>query len=140
MKTRVRIQPYVPRDLASRLRAYAAAKGVPDGAVVHAALNEYLDRDRNDRDLLMRRLDRNTVGISEVRRDIAIVAEALGTFARAWFAVAPVVGASGDAEAARRRALSAYEQLVQRVARSFMSADGLMGRVLAERRATAIDD
>jgi hypothetical protein len=101
----------VPRDLASRLRAYAAAKGVPDGAVVHAALNEYLDRDRNDRELLMRRLDRNSVGISEVRRDIAIVAEALGAFARAWFAVAPVAGGPRDAGAAKREAHVAYEQL-----------------------------
>jgi hypothetical protein len=44
MRERVRIQPYVPRELAARLRAYSAAKGVPDGAVIQSALNEYLDR------------------------------------------------------------------------------------------------
>jgi hypothetical protein len=132
MKSRVRIQPYVPREVAARLRLYAAAQGVPDGAVVHAALNEYLDRDRNDRELLKRRLDRNTVGISEVRRDIAIVAEALGTFVHAWFAVTPVTSGPRDAAAARREARVAYEQLIQRVARSFMSPDGLMVRVLSQ--------
>jgi hypothetical protein len=132
MRSRVRIQPYVPRELTSRLRAYAAAQGVPDGAGIHAALNEYLDRDTNDRELLMRRLDRNTAGISEVRRDIAIVAEAVGTFARAWFAIAPLGGAPRDPAAARREARVAYEQFVQRVARVFMSPDGFMVRVLAE--------
>jgi hypothetical protein len=139
MRTRIRIQPYVPRDLASRLRAYAAAKGVPDGAVVHAALDQYLDRDRNDRELLMRRLDRNTIGISEVRRDIAIVAEALGAFARAWFAAAPVAGRPRDDGAASREAHVAYEQLLQRVARSFLSPDGFMVRVLAEQGSAGAD-
>lgn len=138
--SRVRIQPYIPAHLAKQLRVYAAAQGSSESSVVHAALNEYLDRDRNERDLLMRRLDRNTVGISEVRRDVAIVAEALGTFARAWFAVAAIPGATGDAEARRRQARGAYEQLVQRVAKSCMAADGLMARVLAERPATSTDD
>jgi hypothetical protein len=137
MRSRVRIQPYVPRELASKLRAYAAAQGVPDGAVVHAALNEYLDRDRNDRELLMRRLDRNTVGISEVRRDIAIVAEALGNFARVWFGVTSLGSAPKEPDAARREAHLAYEQLLQRVSRSFMSPDGFMVRVLAEQGAAA---
>jgi hypothetical protein len=140
MRTRIRIQPYVPRELASRLRAYAAAKGVPDGAVVHAALDQYLDRDRNDRELLMRRLDRNTVGISEVRRDIAIVAEALGTFVHAWFAVTPVTSGPRDAATSRREARVACEQLIQRVAHSFMSPDGFMVRVLAERGTTEADE
>jgi hypothetical protein len=140
MRSRVRIQPYVPRELASRLRAYAAAQGVPDGAVIASALREYLDRDRNDRELLMRRLDRNTVGISEARRDIAIVAEALGTFARAWFVASQGNRASTDGEAARRQARSLYEQFVQRVAGCCMTGDGLMGRVLAELGPGATDD
>jgi hypothetical protein len=140
MRSRVRIQPYVPRELASRLRAYAAANGVPDGAVIASALREYLDRDKNDRQLLMRRLDRNTVGISEVRRDLAVVAEALGTFARTWFVASQGSRAPGDAEAARRQARSLYEQFVQRVAGSCMTGDGLMGRVLAELCPGATDD
>jgi hypothetical protein len=88
----------------------------------------------------MRRLDRNTVGISEVRRDIAIVAEALGTFARAWFAVAPLAGAPRDVGAAQREARVAYEQFLQRVARSFMNSDGFMVRVLAERGTAEADE
>ena len=127
-------------ELAFRLRAYAAAKGVPDGAVIHAALNEYLDRDRNDRELLMRRLDRNTVGIRDARRDIAIVAEAVSTFARAWFAVAHAGGAPRDSAAASGEAHVAYEQFIQHVARVFMSPDAFMVRVLAEWRPDDSDE
>jgi hypothetical protein len=140
MRERVRIQPYVHRDVAAKLRAYAAAKGVPDGAVVASALKEYLDRDRNDRELLMRRLDRNTVGIAEVRRDIAIVAEALVTFARAWFRVVPVGGAAKDPVTARRDAHAAYEQFFRRVASTFMSPEGFMVQVLAEPGTDVLDD
>jgi len=107
---------------------------VPDGAVVSSALREYLDRDKNDRELLMRRLDRNTGGIQDVRRDLAIVAEAVGALARAWFTVASPGGTARDPAVARRDAQAAYEQLLQHVTRRFMSADGFMVRVLAERR------
>jgi hypothetical protein len=130
----------VHREIAAKLRAYAAAQGVPDGAVISSALREYLDRDRNDRALLMRRLDRNAVGISEVRRDIAILAEAVGTFARAWFSVAPVGGAARDPANARREARVAYEHFIQRVASTFMSPHGFMARVLAEPGTDALDD
>jgi len=140
MRSRVRIQPYVPREVASRLRAYAAAQGVPDGAVVSSALRDYLDRDKNDRELLMRRLDRNTVGIQDVRRDLAIVAEAVGALARAWFTVSSPGGIARDPAVARRDALTAYEQLLQHVARRFMSADGFMRRVLADRRPANSDE
>jgi hypothetical protein len=132
MRERVRIQPYVHHEIAARLRAYAAAQGVPDGAVVGSALREYLDRDRNDRELLMRRLDRNTVGISEVRRDIAILAEAFGTFAGAWFGVRSGGGSARDPASARRETRLAYEQFIQRVASTFMTPNGFMVRVLAE--------
>jgi hypothetical protein len=132
MRSIVRIQPYVPREVASRLRAYAAAQGVPDGAVVSSALKEYLDRDRNDRELLMRRLDRNTVGIQDVRRDLAVVAEAVAALALAGFKVASPGATARDPAVARREAQIAYEQLLQHVSRRFMSPDGFMGRVLAE--------
>jgi hypothetical protein len=131
MRERVRIQPYVHREIAAKLRAYAAAQGVPDGAVVASALREYLDRDRNDRELLMRRLDRNTVAISEVRRDIAILAEALGTFAGAWLGLRSGGGSAGDPANGRREAHLAYEQFIHRVASTFTTSNGFMVRVLA---------
>jgi hypothetical protein len=88
----------------------------------------------------MRRLDRNTVGIQDVRRDIAIVAEAVAALARAWFKVASPGGTARDPAVAKREAQTAYEQLLQHVARRFMSADGFIGRVLADRHPADSDE
>lgn len=54
---RVRIQPYLSRELQVRLRSWAAAEGVTESAAVEAALSEYLDGGRADKELIARRLD-----------------------------------------------------------------------------------
>ena len=139
MRDRVRIQPYVPRDVAARLRAYASAKGASESSVVHGALVDYLDRDSTDRDLLMRRLDRNTIAIAEVRRDVAVVAEGFAMFVRAWFR--NTIPLAQDAvEAGNRRARRSWEQLVQHVASSQSSGDGFIAQVITAVRTDGSSD
>jgi hypothetical protein len=57
MRTKDRIQHYVSRDVRRKARALAAANGVTESSVTDAALAEYVDRDRTDKDWLTRRLD-----------------------------------------------------------------------------------
>ena len=57
MKDHIRIQPYVPRELDSKLRAYCATANLTVSAVVTEALVQYMKRDDVDRDLILRRID-----------------------------------------------------------------------------------
>ena len=57
MRHAIRIQPYVPRDLFQKLRAYAEARSLTVTAVINAALADYLERDEVEDALIVRRLD-----------------------------------------------------------------------------------
>lgn len=126
MRARVRIQPYIPRDLHQRLRAWAAAQNVTESAVAEAALAAYLDPDCPDEDLIARRLDLVSESIARVQGDVEILGDAFGKFVRHLFIVALTkVGPEQD-----RRAEDAY----QRFLRGILDDSGVEGRFLGEVR------
>jgi hypothetical protein len=60
--------------MGQRLEAFCAAKGLTEGAVVHAALGQYLDGTA-DAALVLRRLDRLGRAGGRTQRDLELVAE-----------------------------------------------------------------
>ena len=85
MRRRVRIQPYLSRELQGRLRSWAAAEGVTESAAVEAALSEYLDGGRADKELIARRLDVMGEALATLQGDFDILAGAFGRFVRRLF-------------------------------------------------------
>ena len=96
MRTKDRIQHYVRRDVRRKARALAAANGVTESSVTEAALVDYVDRDRTDKDWLARRLDLLSQQVAQVQggldqgrapdnRWVELLFNALGTFIRHVF-------------------------------------------------------
>jgi hypothetical protein len=96
MRNKVRIQRWIHRDLDRRARSLAAANDVTDSAVIEAALADYLDPDRVDRDWLVRRLDLLNLAVAHAHasferanaraeRDMDLLFDAFGVFVRYFF-------------------------------------------------------
>jgi hypothetical protein len=103
---RVRLHPYVERELAKRLAEFGAASGIASSSVVQAALRQYLDR-TSDTALILRRLDRLGRADARAHRDLELLSEAFAVWVKIWFVQTPRI--DGDAkELARRTAESRY--------------------------------
>jgi hypothetical protein len=89
MRNRVRIQPYISPDLRRRLAAYSAAQDVTESAIAEAALVKYLEPDRSDEALIVRRLDSVAQLLGRVEERLEIVAETVGQFILFAFKLAP---------------------------------------------------
>jgi hypothetical protein len=131
---RVRLHPYVDRELAKRLAEYRAASGIASSAVIQAALRQYLDR-TSDTALILRRLDRLGRADARAHRDLELLSEAFAVWVKVWFAHTP--GVSDEAkESARRTAESRFAQFVEHVVERFTGGhrflDDLPREVLAD--------
>lgn len=111
---RSRLVASVPRVLRERLSTHCAAGATNENAVVTAALYQYFEN-ANDKELLLRRLDRLDQAAGQLLRGLDLQSEAFAVFIKIWFAHTPSIGADG-----RRAALAVsetrYRQFVEYVA------------------------
>ncbi len=133
-RDRVRLHPYVDREVAKRLVEYSAASGIASSAVVQAALRQYLDR-TSDAALILRRLDRLDRADARAQRDLELLSEAFAVWVKIWFVQTPRIESDAK-ELARRTAESRYAQFVQHVVEQFVGGqrflDDLPREVLAD--------
>ena len=116
-RDRVRLHPYVDREVAKRLVEYSAASGIASSTVVQAALRQYLDR-TSDTTLILRRLDRLGRADARAHRDLELLSEAFAVWVKVWFAHTPCI--TDDAqESARRTAESRFAQFIEHVVERF---------------------
>ena len=89
MRSRRRIHPYVIPDLANRLGAYCAAKGVTESAAVERAIEEHLAGKEKDNEANLRRLDRLGALAARQQRNTEVLMESLAVVVEMWFGVVP---------------------------------------------------
>jgi hypothetical protein len=114
MKTRDQIFPYLTPALRKRLRLYASRRGSTESSVVERALVDHLDGDVTDRALILRRLDRQSRGLTTLQRDVELLAQGFGLFVQLWFAHTPRI-ADDSRAAAEKEALRRYSQFLDHV-------------------------
>ena len=131
MRTRTRIHPYVTRDLAARLNAYSAARGITESATVEAALEGYLDGGEKDHEVIIRRLDRLGRAAGRQQRDLEVLSEAFALFVRFWAAYLPDLS-EVDTEAAKRRGVKYYEGFLAHLSERLASSSRLVKSVVPE--------
>jgi hypothetical protein len=122
MRERIRIQPYVSRDLRRKLRAWSSAQNVTESAVTEAALTEYLDDGRVDEDVISRRLDLVSQAVARRQNDVDLLSDAFGRYVRHVFLEA-VYKTGADAEAK-------YESFL----RGVLDESGVGGRFIRDVR------
>jgi hypothetical protein len=131
MRTRARIHPYVATDVARRLTAYCAAKGLTESAAVQAAIEQYLDAGEKDNALILRRLDRLGRAATRQQRDLEVLSEAFAVYVRFWCAYLPAYS-SAEMDAARRAGGQRYERFVEHVSDQLAAGQRLASRVVKE--------
>jgi hypothetical protein len=114
---RVRLQPYVPPELAERLSAFCAATSATESGAVQAALGQYLDQ-TGDMTLLLRRLDRLGRAGERTQRDLELLSQAFAFWLRLWFASVPNLAQDAKASA-RITAENRYKHFVEHLAEQF---------------------
>jgi hypothetical protein len=128
MRTRKRIHPYVTHDLAHRLAAYCAAKGITESAFVQAAVEDRLDGEAKDNEVIIRDLSRLGRGSLGHQHDLAVLTESLGVFVRMWFAFQPEMP-EADKDAADRLSGRRYRDYVRYVSKQLATGAGLAADV-----------
>jgi hypothetical protein len=89
MRTRRRIHPYIRPELAQRLVAYCAAKGITESSAVETAVEDHLTAGERDNAIILRRLDRLARATGRVQRDLDVLSEGLSVAIETWFNTAP---------------------------------------------------
>jgi hypothetical protein len=134
------IHPAVSIDIYRRLKAYSARRGISLGAIVEAALRQYLDQS-GDLALLLGRLDRNGRALERLKRDLELLSEFQSVFVRIWFAHTPQI-AESEREAASRLGSKRFEQMLdfvsKRVAGGHRLGEDLVGAGNADVRERAV--
>jgi non-ribosomal peptide synthetase component F len=131
-RRRDRIQPYVSPEIHQKLRALAAARNLTESAIAEAAFAEYLDRDRVNEDLIVRRLDAVTRELAELRHEVQVVGQAVANFAVYSFHNPPTRGSE-----ARARADQTYQEFLRTIAKQVQAGMRLSGEVRRAARAIA---
>jgi hypothetical protein len=126
MRQKLRVQPYLSRDVHRQLREYAAAIGQTESAVVEQAIVELMRRGDVDRDLIVRRLDGVTQPLAKVQHDVDLLSEAFAAFVRFFFILAPAEVPGG----AKERGDARYEQFLGYVAKEFGAGVRLAGEIV----------
>ena len=133
MKQVQQIHPVISIELYRRAKAYCARRGISMGALVEAALRQYLD-DSADPTLILSRLDRTGRGIEKLRRDVELLSEFQSVFVRWWFAHTPQI-ADSERRDAQRVASKRFEQMLDYTAKRFAAGHRLTDDLVTEKLA-----
>jgi hypothetical protein len=128
MKDHIRIQPYVPRELDSKLRAHCAAANLTASAVVTEALLQYMKRDDVDRDLILRRIDGISQPLAKLQHDLDVLARTFATFANFACSFVPA-----PASGSRERGNVLFNMILANVSRQLDSGMTLWGDLVRAR-------
>jgi hypothetical protein len=130
MAERVRHQLFLPKPLSDRLEQLAAAPGACKSSILADAVDAWLTR-RGESEIDERfghRMDRMSVALGRIERDLHILAETLALFVRYELTIHPPLAESDQAGRALGR--QRFEAFVDQVGRAVAGG----GRTLAPGR------
>jgi hypothetical protein len=122
---------YLSDPVAKRLTLAAKRPGGNKSAIVDAALDRYLnpERDTTGDGALLRRLDRMSRQLDRVDRDLRIIAETMALYVRYFLTITPPLAAS-EQEATRTLGRERFETFVAQVGKRVASGAKLVSEVL----------
>jgi len=108
-----KLSAYVSDSVAQRLELAAKRPGTNKSAIVDAALDRFLnpERDTSGDAALIRRLDRMSRQLVRADRDVSVLAETIALFIRYYLTITPPLP-SQDQDAARALGRERFEMFV----------------------------
>lgn len=126
-----KLSVYLSDHVAERLALAANRPGTNKSAVVDAALDRFLnpERDQSGDAVLLRRLDHMSRQLGRVERDLSITAETIALFVRYYLTITPPLP-SGDQNAARALGRERFEMFVAQIGKRVASGGRLVADVM----------
>jgi hypothetical protein len=126
-----KLSAYVSDSVAQRLKLAAKRPGTNKSAIVDAALDRFLNPERDERGdaALIRRLDRVSRQLDRTERDVSVVAETVALFVRYYLTITPPLPL-GDQDAARALGRERFELFVAQVGKRVASDRRLVADVM----------
>jgi hypothetical protein len=126
-----KLSAYVSDSVSQRLELAAKRPGTNKSAIVEAALDRFLnpERDTSGDAALIRRLDRMGGQLDRFDRDLSVMAETLALFVRYYLTITPPLP-SGDQDAARALGRERFEMFVVQVGKRVASGGRLVADVM----------
>jgi hypothetical protein len=126
-----KLSVYLSDHVAERLNLAAKRPGTNRSAIVDAALDRFLnpERDVSGDAALIRRLDRVSRQLDRLDRDASIMADTIALFVRYYLTITPPLP-SGDQEAARALGRERFEIFVAQVGKRVASGGRLVADVM----------
>jgi hypothetical protein len=128
MRTKLRLHPYFTRDLAHRIAAHCAAKGITVSAFLESAAEDRLDGDAKNNEVILRDLARLGRGSKGHQHDLAVLSESFSVFASMWFAFLPPIP-DADRPALEQLATKRFDDFVARVSLQLETGPGLVAEI-----------
>jgi len=131
--SRQRLNVFIEPRHAKRITAVATQQGVSKSSIVAAALAAFLSPDATEprEALILRRLDRLSVGQDRLERDQTILIECFSLFIRHYLSITtPIPEAHQDAARAQGRVR--FEQFIEQLARHLQRGGSLVRSVWQE--------
>lgn len=136
---KAKISAYLSDGVARQLALASRRPGTNKSAIVDAALDRFLNPDRDKGEAaLLRRLDRTNRQLDRVDRDLSIMAETMALYVRYYLTITPPLP-SGDQAAARALGRERFEMFVAQVGKRVASGGRLVADVM-ERVSTSNPD
>jgi hypothetical protein len=128
--SRTRLNVFLEREHAQRLRELAAMKGLSQSSIIAAALASFLSPDAADKReaAIAKRLDRLSRQFDKLERDQNILIETLALYVRSVNAPLP----EAHQDAARAQGKARFEQFVAQLARRLQRGNSLVREVHEE--------
>ena len=128
-----RLNLYMEHDVARRVEATAAERGLGKSAIVEAALRSFFSPDNADRReaVFVRRLDRLSRQLAKLERDQNIGLETIALFVRYFLSVTLALP-EADQAAARAQGLKRYERFIESLGRHIQQGKSLVLDLEAE--------
>jgi hypothetical protein len=116
--SRGRLNVFVEREHAHRLRELSATKGISKSGIVAAAIASFLSPEGADRReaAITRRLDQLHAQCERLRRDQSILIETLALFIRVYLSVSSPIP-DAHQQAARAQGKARFEQFITQLGR-----------------------
>jgi len=130
MSKRPRLNIFLSAEHATRLKAFAAMRGVSQSSIVDTALTCFLSPDSGDQReaAIAKRLDRLDRHFDKLERDQNILLEALAVYIKYFFTVThPIPDA--HQEAARAQGRQRYSQFIEQLASHLQRGNSLVEEI-----------
>jgi len=124
---RKRVYSRISASVSSELKRVSAQRGVPECAIVEAALKTFLSQTEHEA-VIAKRLNRLQRQYERIHRDQRVLIETLATFVKVYLAHTPAIPEEKKKEMEKKAGIR-FDRFVQILSRTFENSDSFLAQM-----------